>query len=89
MTWRPEGWDVGKIISEGLAGDIMSFTNLVDAGADAMLEALRKKGTHLTQVEISQGIEPETRQFEIPIMPGTWVFIPDEAPHNRKLDSGE
>lgn len=71
--WRPEDW---KNPYDNLDfGDWAK--SLWEAGADAMLAALRSVGSHLSESEIDSGIEVETRQFEYPSLPGTWVFIPD------------
>ena len=44
--WRPEGWDRVKVAMSGLSDvDI----GLIEAGADAMLEALKEKGIHLPE----------------------------------------
>ena len=50
--WRPEGWDSRKKVYEVLStsDNIIGITasqRLVEAGADAMLEALKRNGVHV------------------------------------------
>lgn len=78
--WRPEGWDATKITKDKI-GQVTSFTTwemLVEAGADAMLEALRK--------------QPSTHQiiYGIPVLPaqsvqGKYFFIPDDEPEKKEI----
>lgn len=84
MNYRPEGWDAESIVIN-LYQEVLTTEStdekerkLVEAGADAMLEALRKEGTHL----VGDTIIPAQGKFpEIHCPGGTmgWlIFIPDE-----------
>ena len=69
--WRPEGWrNPYPDINAGFPTNdfIYSEYDLFDAheaGADAIVAALRTKGTHYDEHD----------HF---LYPGTWVFIPDK-----------
>lgn len=84
MSWRPEGWKNCFYVETHRVGDTIygNFdcvrASAFEAGADAMLEALRKEGQHFSKIDIKSEYEIETRQFNNPVIPGTWVFIPDE-----------
>lgn len=67
--YRPDRWDNPHI--EGYA--------IYEAGADAMLEALRKNGTHEPEINLG-GKQISTAEGHcFPYRPaGTYIFIPDE-----------
>jgi hypothetical protein len=79
MSWRPVGWDK-KVTKHNLTGFIVMsrMSSLTDhelsfeAGADAMLEALKKDGTHFDKNEWTDDASFQTDE------PGTVVFIPDK-----------
>ncbi len=90
--WRPDGWDVRKQLSKlykdkGWPDYEESDEEMIlDAGADAMLEALRKKGMCVER-EDECGVEvfiPD--EVTIPIVasdsipPGQGVFVKDGYP---------
>ncbi len=72
--WRPEGWDAEDIYA-GAEHIGMTSLGLVDAGADAMLAALRAGGKSLMKADVS---EVARTLFKGMTQRGTWVFIPDE-----------
>ncbi len=78
--WRPDGWDAAEIVDEiRLRGPIRGFEEeLVEAGADAMLVALRKIGQR--EDVIPEGkVTIYRRQGPYSYRPpGTHVFIPDD-----------
>lgn len=62
MSWRPEGWKKGDLLSKS--------PDIFEAGADAMLEALKEKGAWMTPEQMEL-LAPE-RNY-----PYGWiVFIP-------------
>ena len=70
MSWRPENW--ADIRTN--AGGIKTFSieaDFFEAGAGAMLEALKKDGVHFEKGEWT-----DDATFEVD-NPGTVVFIPD------------
>jgi hypothetical protein len=72
MSWRPEGWQTLKAKDNPLhcfAPDACVGQSF-EAGADAMLVALRKMGAHSIDTTISFS--------EIKQKGETLVFIPDE-----------
>jgi len=75
--WRPEGWEKIKndILYEPNGMDKFSDSYVADpafeAGADAMLEALRKMGV------TARGNDGDTRVW------GIEVFIPDDAANGQ------
>jgi len=64
--WRPEGWNVVEIRRKTHKAGKFADSDLVEAGADAMLEVLRQVGN-------SKGgrVDDEYRH-------GTWVLLTDE-----------
>jgi hypothetical protein len=76
--WRPEGW-VNPYLQQDDAGNYID-SKVFDAGADAILEALRKHATvHLGIIHNTTVIYP----FEIhPPAFGVIVFIPDDEESN-------
>lgn len=64
MSWRPEGW-------KNPHTDLASAT--FEAGADAILEALKEKGVFMTPQQMKV-LAPE-RKYPY----GYLVFIPDES----------
>ncbi|MCK5016442.1 MAG: hypothetical protein KAS32_05145 [Candidatus Peribacteraceae bacterium] len=85
--YRPEGWNAMDIMLKTpvyvITGDELTDIklSLVEAGADAMLEGLKKEGMN------SKGEFPNIKQFpndsmltvKIPNKKGWLVFIPEEA----------
>ena len=70
---RPEGWDATKIIAERI-GEVTSFTTLemlIEAGADAMLEGLKKSGTYKDRYN-------RLDCYGITLEMGYLVFIPED-----------
>ena len=70
-SWRPDGWDAEDIYAttEWIG---MKQTDLVEAGADAMLEVLRASG--------KKDIAPiHLLDWVMTLPAGTLVFIPDDA----------
>jgi len=64
MNWRPEGWEQIKVKEGEL---------LFEAGADAMVEALKQKGAWMTPEQMR--ILAPDRKY-----PYGWiVFIPEDA----------
>jgi len=81
MSWRPEGWE--NPFTEDKHNDFESVDDSYEAGADAMLEALKGDGLN---VDISAGVrvyiggKPNLlyRTKGTPTGKGKLVFIPDE-----------
>ena len=65
MNWRPEGWNPIKILDEKFPVSNMKVTHIetFEAGADAILDALREQG------RLNPCVSPEAL--------GMWVFIYD------------
>jgi len=96
MAYRPEGWenphtiDVGQMRQLGHTAEKLYQATIIEhehaafeAGADAMLEGVRKQGEagmkreFLGYEEYSDGTHTyNVRQFRD--ISGTWLFIPDE-----------
>lgn len=77
MNWRPkEEWNAREIFKEvrypaSVAGNLPYFYQLIEAGADAMLEALKREGTYVKAGDmVEEGITYMRSGWEI--------FIPDE-----------
>lgn len=73
--WRPEGWDKYKLVKHcpyANGEDCKRLLEHFEAGADAMLEALKKKGAMMTPKQMKL-IVPD-RKYPY----GYLVFIPDE-----------
>lgn len=72
MSWRPEGWDARELWGEQF-GYTSAFTEsdraLVEFGADAMLEGLKKNSVPY------EAFRPTTITS---LTKGRVVFIPDE-----------
>ncbi len=68
--WRPDDWENHFTKEHGnLSPDADTETSIYEAGADAMLEALRANGEH---------IQPTNLPIPLQIgEPGTLCFIPD------------
>ncbi len=66
--WRPKGWDTDKLVDEFDETKPSTEFDYFEAGAAAMLAALRKKGV--------KGLNP--RGYE-----GYIVFIPDEEKNDE------
>ena len=90
MTYRPKGWHVGKVAHNCLVGFGITFPTdetmtqakcLVETGADAMLEGLRKEA-HVEVRERADG--GDTLSWTLPewmkgyYAKGHLVFIPDK-----------
>jgi hypothetical protein len=78
--WRPEGFNTRNIAHDAIRhyhllnkGLLPPETWYVEAGADAMIEALKKDGTHFRVGEWTDDATFETDK------PGYVVFIPDEV----------
>lgn len=72
MSWRPEDWKNPQFLDSDF---------IYEAGADAMLEALRKLPT-------SGHTDGTTRVYTISNYkggPGTFVFIPDDEPEKKPI----
>jgi len=89
--WRPEGWDASIILLDKLKvfvnprradKDATRLIGAVEAGADAMLEALKKEGKYIDASKYPYGmvlndvppIQKLTKKFK-----GYIVIIPDEC----------
>lgn len=70
MSWRPEGWDALDIYA-GMESIETTATDLIEAGADAMLEALKASGKY-NQCGYGVTDFPNARY-------GWRVFIPEEV----------
>ncbi len=72
QEWRPKGWRNPyriEIVNSSLGGDSTAFS-AYEAGADAILEELRKLGVdNATYIHGANLVSPK----------GKWVFIPDEV----------
>lgn len=73
MKWRPNNWDsksavrkLPPLIEEKATGYTSFMQIIYEAGADAILEELRKSGVHMVK---TKQIRPEK---------GVFVFIPDK-----------
>ncbi len=79
MSYRPFDWGDYQKKAFATLGSRVIFEGtdieLFETGADAMYEALKKEGLHLTKEDMESGVEPITRVD--PAVAGTWVFIPD------------
>ena len=86
--WRPQGWSYPVKNTEGqtvylkvcncLVGQIADDYATFEAGADAMLEALKKKGTKVEDAEDGFSVRLPDIKFLHGIKRGTLVFIPDD-----------
>ncbi len=79
MNYRPENWEI--TLRKVLDGFNVTYMNseegkLVEAGADAMLEALTGEKEPLFKADVSE-IIPEL--FKRGMQRGYWVFIPGEG----------
>jgi hypothetical protein len=75
MDWRPEGWDSREIASHVVydpQDPQMAMLLMIEAGASAMLEALREWGREHSRIPFG---EVEDAEFGH----GYCVFIPDEG----------
>ena len=77
MSWRPEGWDNPHF-------DVNGYIQF-EAGADAMLEALKKQPKALRSGGVTYTGYAQTPELAHAIIEraraepvGTWIFIPDE-----------
>ena len=72
--YRPEGWKNAFTKASGnLHPEADKEANIYEAGANAMLEDLRKEGQHV--------VFRDNSVFKVPLRgkgSGTFVFIPDE-----------
>jgi hypothetical protein len=83
MSWRPEGWKNPYININPGSWDYFSNEHnpAFEAGADAMLEAIKKQPNSVkVDLEFQSVGEVATEYFKIihPNGKGTLVFIPDE-----------
>lgn len=92
--YRPKDWDRQILellnrmpISNSAEGKVFGM-NCLEAGADAMLEALRKEGMPISHIERWQDIKTQMEKFNISPAIGNaigWlVFIPDKEESNGK-----
>jgi hypothetical protein len=74
MNWRPEGWDSSKAPSTQFEADSAHemLQKVFEAGADAMLEALKSKGAWMTPEQMKL-LAPD-RKYPF----GWLVFIPEK-----------
>jgi len=89
--WRPEGWDnpykqdTPEHWSDNYEVIQSKEWHIFEAGADAMLGALRKKGMPISYWRQWEDIASDTRYIAytpaIGEQIGTLVFIPDEPQH--------
>ena len=75
--WRPDGWVIegeplDPFIFSNDCNKKLIFSTGYEAGADAMLKALKKEGVHF---EKDRWTDDSTFETEVP---GTVVFIPDD-----------
>jgi len=80
--WRPEGWANYRSTQDPKSFEdcilVDKLNGIFEAGADAMLEALRKEG-----LPCDQPMTEDLLRFVAHTAarhdgkPGTWVFIPD------------
>ena len=89
--WRPDGWKQPSDIYCRLAdAECIPKLSYFEAGADAMLEALRAMGFNAESIRDIKIPEPhETitiptleRMKELKEVRGKWVLIPDEEEDN-------
>ena len=93
MNWRPDDWDARGIAEEeakrvGEFGYSPSWDDLIEAGADAILEALKRKGfRHDCTSKVAH--VPGFADVLVPsYLPHGWlVFIPEEVTETP-TDSG-
>jgi hypothetical protein len=77
MSWRPKDWhtillqEVQKIPNEG--DMVIALMRYSEAGADAMLEALKEDGVFTYGCHT-----PDINLGNAPNESGYWVFIPEE-----------
>lgn len=90
--WRPEEWDAyaiqGRVLKNTKIGDHNDI-GFIEAGADAMLEALRKRGLHLPGNILTDNAEGLVRiPLALKNVPQTIVIIPDEEVSSFPLICG-
>jgi len=82
-NWRPEDWNPDytiTLLEDANSGDVAQYTNVIvksayEAGADAMLEALKELGKYYNDVEApckTIAVLQEIKER------GWLVFIPDK-----------
>jgi len=81
--WRPENWEeyLAKAQNNRIGISWLSdhtYGELMEIGADAMLEALIYKGDALFIPGIRQATDNLMLKVALPNEKGYWVFIPDE-----------
>jgi len=76
--WRPEGWS--ETVREIREVEEGNTDHIIEAAADAMLEALRKRGIHVTDSPwmFTRRNEAGGYQFIGEDTPGVITIIPDE-----------
>lgn len=67
--WRPKGWNTAEIYAA-------TDDDLIEAGADAMLEALRSSRERHDILTVTLPISEHW--MDAKSVKGKWVFIPDE-----------
>ncbi len=78
--WRPEGWKNPYNDIPGarpMAIPIGSPVNAFEAGAEAMLEVLRKRGVHVDHNSSFSSVQ-EHWTLRNSDNTGTYIFIPDD-----------
>jgi len=90
IGWRPDNWDIAQIRGDN-EYRCLTPEEWAEAGADAMLEALRGKGLHgeFTSIEWRGYVDgPDSQSFELPTRSrpkkGTLIIIPDEEVKDGK-----
>ena len=82
-NWRPEGWldAIVKIYMDEDEDEIAwNERQFMEAGADAMLEALRKMGEHYNSSVTGVKVEKNNLKIFTDRKPFTTVHIPDDTP---------
>lgn len=78
--WRPKDWDSNEMHLDMLRANIddMDGEAFIEAGADAMLRALKKRGNYFTIGEGGKNLSPEDMKLREGDK-GWMVFIPKEG----------
>lgn len=75
VKYRPEGW---PIVEFGVGNDNMAYRDAFEAGADAILEGLRKTGEYGYKIDYIFNVDDEEGKGNVGIW-GKRVFIPEEV----------
>jgi len=79
--WRPEGWEKNRIhfVYPGEGEENIHDWGIYEAGADAMLEALRKNPVVINATNKITVNNVVTKEKDLAItLKGVFVFIPDD-----------